>query len=71
MGLSFGTHFDGSDLPRQAGIEQEPGEPVGCDLGGSCREQRTHKILRVVIGWQESLAHHNWVFFQSPDSSYP
>lgn len=62
-GLSSGTRLDGNELQRQAGTEQEPGEPVGCDFGGSCREQGTHKMLWVVIGWQGSLAHHNWVVF--------
>lgn len=71
MGLSFGTHLDGDKLQRQAGTEQEPGEPERCDLGGSHREQGTHKMLWVVIGWWESLAHRNWVFFQSPDSGCP
>jgi len=30
----------------QAGMEQEPGEPVECDFGGSYREQRTHRKVR-------------------------
>lgn len=71
MGLRFGTHSDGHELQRPAGIEQVPGEPEGCDLGGSYRKQGAHKMLGVVISWQESLAHHNWAFFQSPDSGCP
>lgn len=66
MGVGFGTHLDGHELQGQA----ESDEPVGCNPGGFCREHGTLRNVRV-SGEQESLAHHNWVFFHSGDGCCP
>lgn len=67
MEVDFGTHLDDSELQGQAGTD----EPVGCDLGGSCRDQGTHRYVRDNDWWVESLAHHNWVFSSVPRQPLP